>query len=89
MKTLSIKNDKLCCIRYDIIMAGKFHYIYEHPIDQMNALGIHLIKAILETTGDCWICLTDYQGELPDYITKIPLKVGDWYWKNWDINIIE
>lgn len=90
MKMLSIKEKRLKAIRYDIMTAHIDCGIRKHPLKDMESLRINLIAAVPETIGDCWICLTDYQGELPKYIKEIELKVGDWYWKQMcDLDIVE
>ena len=82
MKEFSIKDNKLRAIRYCVISASVDHKINNHPQKQMKDLGIHLVAAVPETIADCWICLTDYQGELPDYITEIKIKPHDRYWQD-------
>ena len=89
MRVLSISKDKLRCIRYDLWLAGMKHHINKHPQIQMKELGIKLIRAIPESISDCWICLTDYQDELPGYIDELELKPHDSYWLNWDLDIVE
>lgn len=88
-KILSISKDKIKSIHYDLIDSGFSFGIREHPVRQMESLGIHLIAAIPETIADCWCCLTDYQGELPGYIHIAELEPGNEYWKHWGYDIIE
>lgn len=87
-KTYSISRDKVKSIRYDLIGAG-MSGIHIHPQTEMKRLGIHLLAAIPESIADCWICLTDSEVELPEYIKELELKPGNRYWKNWDIDIVE
>ena len=82
MKKLSISKDNLRAIRYDVIGASLYHDVKEHPQTQMRNLGINLIEAVPESIADCWICLTDYQGELPDYIAELELKPHSLYWSH-------
>lgn len=90
MKELSISKDHLRAIRYSVIGAGMTYQIEEHPQVQMRTLGINLLASVPETIADCWICLTDYQGELPGYIDEIKLEPHDWYWKSMcEIDIVE
>ena len=89
MKILSISKDSLRSIRYD--MRGAYESgVNQHPQTQMRELGIHLLAAVPETIADCWICLTNYQGELPSYICELELKPHDVYWRNmFYIDIVE
>ncbi len=89
MKELSISKNKLREIRYDVIGAFK-NNVHKHPQVDMRERGIHLLAAVPETIADCWICLTDYQGELPEYINEIKLEPHSTYWRDMcEINIIE
>ena len=90
MEKLSINKNHLRAIRYDVIGAIFYHHIDKHPQTQMRELGINLIKAVPESIADCWMCLTDYQGELPDYIDEIDLKPHDVYWEHMcKVDIVE
>lgn len=90
MKELSISKNHLRAICYDLIGASLHHHIDKHPQTQMRELGINLIAAVPESIADCWICLTDYQGELPEYIDEVKLKPHSTYWRNMcEIDIIE
>jgi hypothetical protein len=53
----------------------------------MGDLGIGWIRAIPESSGDCWIILTDYQGDLPDYISEVPIYKD--YWQHWGVILEE
>lgn len=87
--TLSITKDHIRWIRYDIIAADMFCHIDKHPQKQMRELGINIIRAVPESIADCWMVLTDYQGELPEYISELELKLGEQYWEDWDVEIRE
>ena len=89
MRELSISKDMLREICYDIIGAYN-NDIHKHPQTDMKERGIHLIAAVPETIADCWVCLTDYQGELPEYINEVKLKPHSVYWRDMcGIDIVE
>lgn len=89
MKELSISENKLKKIRYDMIGAH-ICGIDIHPQKQMKELEINLITAVPESLGDCWICLTDFQDTLPEYIKELELKPHDQYFQRMcEIDLIE
>ena len=87
--TLSITKDYIRWVRYDLIAAGMFYHIDKHPQKQMRELGINIIRAVPESIADCWMVLTDYRGELPEYISELELKPGEQYWEDWEVEIRE
>ena len=86
MKTYSISRDHIRALNYSVLDADDAG-IHKHPQLDMGDLGIGWIRAIPESIGDCWIILTDYQGDLPDYISEVPIYKD--YWQHWGVILEE
>lgn len=88
-ETLSIKKDKLRWIFYYIPQAVDMG-AKEHPQKEMHKLGINLMFYIPMMIADGWHVLTDYQGELPEYIIEKTLEPHEEMWERmFDINLEE
>lgn len=81
MKQLSISKNHLRQVWYDLIDASLNYGIDIHPQLDMRRLGIDIIASVPESIADGWNFLTDYQGELPGYITEVDLKSRKDYWE--------
>lgn len=65
--TLSIKKNKLRWLFYYLPDAYE-HGIKKHPQEQLKELGIECFAVEPMMIADGWHLLTDYQGEIPEYI---------------------
>lgn len=88
-KQYSISKDHVRFLRYDLIGADLYGHVCMHPQKDLERLGIDYIKAIPESIGDCWMILTTYQGELPDYIDDMEIEPGNEYWYDFGFSIKE
>ena len=88
MKEYSISVDHIRAINYSLIGAYEAG-VKKHPQLDMKDLGINLLGAVPESIADCWNCITDYQGELPEYISEYKVQPHDSYWKHWGIDIVK
>lgn len=88
MKQLSINKNSIRALSYDLIGAYN-NSVHKHPQKDMEELGINIIAWIPQTIADCIHVLTNYQGNLPDYISEIEINLEYWNHYLHDIEVIE
>jgi hypothetical protein len=90
--TFSISKDKLRWIRHSAMYSSTTGKAYPHPDKVWKKRGMnHIIKAIPEVMGDCWMLLVkDWDGELEEYEDELTLTTDDdGYWSCFGLKIEE
>ena len=96
-KVYSISKDNLRWIRHESMKIVKvdgsmFPKSSPHPNKIWKERGMnHVIKAVPETIGDCWMLLVkDWDGKLEDYEDELTLTADEnGYWSCFDLKIEE
>jgi hypothetical protein len=96
-RVYSISKDNLRWIRHESMIVVKmdgnlFPKSSPHPNKIWEKRGIeHIVKAIPETIGDCWMILVKgWDGKLEDYEDELTLTTDSEYWNRFDdLKIVE
>lgn len=89
MRKLSISKNNLRALSYYIVGATLDYHVNKTPQEDLNDLGISVLAWCPLMMCDTIELLTDYQGELPPYITESKLELHNSFWKDKNINIVK
>ena len=89
MRKLSISKNNLRELSYYIVGATLDYHIEKTPSEDLNDLGVNVLAWCPLMMCDTIVILTDYQGELPQYITENKFELHSSFWQDKNINIVK